>query len=118
VSQTLEAELIALKKCKAEMNETTRPLTEMIAKLSEEVELLSKPFREEIAKHEETIRNAALVMEESYTVDGVGKVTYRKGYERVSWDDAALQGYMTGGHPELEQYRKTTFVKPTVMISV
>lgn len=117
MTEPLEAEIHALKKCKDDLAETIQPLMDQKAKLDEEIAALSAPFEKEIAEREENIRNAVLVLEKSYKCD-VGKVTYRKGYPRVSWDDKALQGYMSAGHPEIEQFRKETFVKPSVTIVV
>lgn len=45
-----------------------------------------------------------------------GEATYRKGYERTSWDSKALAGY-AAAHPEIEKFKKVAKVEPTVGIT-
>lgn len=44
-----------------------------------------------------------------------GEATYRKGYDRISWDSKALSGY-AAAHPEIETFKKVTFVEPVVSV--
>jgi len=45
-----------------------------------------------------------------------GVATYKKGYERASWDSKALAGY-AAAHSEIEKFKKVTVVAPTVSIT-
>jgi len=44
-------------------------------------------------------------------------ISYRSGYERVSWDSKALVGY-AAAHPEIEVFRKVSIVSPSVSIKI
>ena len=89
--------------------------------LSTEIEILTqkrneiaKPYIEEIKKHEDNIRESVLNQEKSFKCN-FGNATFRKSYERASWDDKKLQGFSLV-HPEILECRKVSFVDATVTI--
>lgn len=45
-----------------------------------------------------------------------GVATYKKGYERTTWDSKALGGY-AAAHSEIEKFKKVTMVAPVVSIT-
>lgn len=45
------------------------------------------------------------------------EATFRKGYERTSWDSKGLDGYRVA-HPEISAFRSTKQVGPSVAIKV
>ena len=64
----------------------------------------------------EFITQKVLEAETSFSTP-TATATYRKPSTRTSWDNSALVGYMAA-HPELQQFRKVSPVKPSVSIKL
>lgn len=112
----LAAEFEAIAQLRGDLVEEVSELDKEIAILHEKRKEIAEPYETAIAEHEETIREEILLREKPFACTH-GKATFRKGYERVSWDDAALLGYAVD-HPGIEQFRKVSEVKPTVTLKV
>ena len=77
---------------------------------------LIKPQLEEINSLEAHIKKQALDEGIGAEIDGA-KVTIRAGYTRTSWDSKALVGYAVV-HPEINELRKQSEVKPSAIIKI
>jgi len=63
-------------------------------------------------------RIKATVLEAGESAEHLGvKATYRSGYDRVSYDSKALDGY-AAAHPEVLAFRKATQCRPSVSVKV
>lgn len=75
-----------------------------------------KPQLDAIREAETNIKKQALEAGEGAKIEGVS-VTVRAGYTRTSWNNKALTGYAVA-HPELNQFRKESQIKPTAIIKL
>jgi len=83
-----------------------------IARLKDQLLDLEEPLQE----IENEIKATVLEAGESAEHLGV-KATYRSGYDRVSYDSKALDGY-AAAHPEVLAFRKATQCRPSVSVKV
>lgn len=113
----IENEMLAIQSYKKELAEIVADKQSLVDRLMAEISATSEPYLERIRAREENIRNAALLRQSAFLCDA-GRVTYRKGYARHSWDDKALMGYVAAGHDELLMFRKETEIKPSVSVEV
>ena len=75
-----------------------------------------QPILAELKNMEKHIKTLVMETGEVAEVDGCA-VSIRNGYTRTSWNGKALQGY-AAAHPEIEQFRKSSEVKPAAVIKV
>lgn len=113
----IDTEFLAIHQLRLTMAEELGPYKAQMQELEAKMREIMDPFVEKIQAHEENIRNAVLMQEKSYKGE-LGKATFRKGYPRYTWDNKALEGYVAAGHDEILQFRKETFVEPSVSIGV
>ncbi len=85
-----------------------------IMKLQEKIDNISEPFAEKARILEDEIKAEVLGFGRKYE-HPLAEVSYRKGYIRASWDTKKLDGYSVA-HPEIQEFKKETEVKPTVSI--
>lgn len=90
-------------------------LSEMLAQYRDMKAELA-PALAALGELEKSIKTHVLETGETAEIDGAS-VSIRNGYERVSWDGKALAGYAVA-HPEIEQFKSVSAVKPTVVIKV
>ena len=115
-SVVLEAEFEAIAELKKTIAEQTAEIDEEITRLQALKMDIAGPSNILILEHTENIQRAILDGGKSFKCP-FGKATYRKEYERASWDSKALTGY-AAAHPEIEQFKKITIVEASVSISV
>lgn len=72
---------------------------------------------DEIAELETQIKEDTIAFGESVQVDGVGRVTYRSGYDRVTWDNGKMSAFVAV-YPVLETARKVSKTKPSASIKL
>jgi hypothetical protein len=97
-------------------NKATETLRTQIMDLEKQIEAISEPYDQQIADLQAKIAEEVKFTGKSFKCS-YGKATYRKEYERTSWDTKALMGY-AATHPEIEQFKKTSLVEASVTISV
>ena len=110
------------RECYDSMAEDTAELSAQISSLGESLVEIATPYRERMAELEVQIKTEALILGKGHKAEGVA-VSYRKGYERVSYDakqtDVVL-GFLRDVLPEsaksLEGARKSSFVSPSVNV--
>jgi hypothetical protein len=74
----------------------------------------SKPYDDKIKIKEKLLKD--ITLNECKTLEcNYGKVTFRKGYDRISWDRKKLE-VLSIKNPEIIKCRKLKFVKPNVFI--
>jgi hypothetical protein len=112
----LEEAFFRLHNLYANRNTATEELKTKIIELETELEALSEPYNRQIMDLQEKIE-AEVKLQGSAFKCSYGKATYRKEYERSSWDSKALMGY-AAAHPEIEQFKNITLVEASVTISV
>lgn len=110
-------EFFAIQQLKQTMTTELGPYKAQLQELEAKMREIMDPYVEKIQAHEKNIREAVLMQEKSYKGE-LGKATFRKGYPRYTWDNKALEGYVAAGHDELLQFRKESFVQPSVNIEV
>jgi hypothetical protein len=98
-----------------------RCVEEAGAELSAQIDALTAQLQAAIAPHmaeldaiEAEIKSAAIQEGAGFKAWGVA-VSYRKGYERVTWDGKKLDGYAQA-HPEIMPFRSVSQVAPSVSI--
>lgn len=97
-------------------NKAVEGLRKKIMDLEAEMEELSGPYDIQISELQTKIIEEVKVLEKPFKCQ-YGKATYRKGYERSSWDTKALMGY-AAAHPEIGQFKKITVVEASVSVSI
>lgn len=97
-------------------NKATETLRTQIMDLEKQMEAISEPYNQQISDLQAKIAEEVKFTGKSFKCS-CGKATYRKEYERTSWDTKALMGY-SAAHPEIEQFKKTSLVEASVTISV
>lgn len=112
----LESEFQNIYNARLALNEATKEIREKIMALEKEMEAIAEPHELAISEAEARIKNEILVEGKSFKCD-FGKATYKKEYERHSWDDKALMGY-AAVNPVIEKFRKTTTIPASVSLSV
>jgi chromosome segregation ATPase len=100
----------------SEKNKAIAEIHAKIMELEKEMEQISDPYDSKIAELRELITENVKLRGKSFNCSH-GKASFRKEYERTSWDTKALAGY-SAAHPEIEQFKKTTLVEASVTISV
>lgn len=105
----IEKKLVELATLKTAMAEELKP--HVLAMDSTE-----EKYTSSISELEQIIKDVTLLRATSFKSEH-GKVSYRKGYVRASWDDRALLGYAVD-HDAILSFRKETEVKPSVSIEV
>ena len=75
-----------------------------------------QPAITELKNMEKHIKQMAIETGEVAEIDGAS-VSIRNGYTRLSWNAQALNGY-AAAHPEIEQFRKSSEIKPSAVIKV
>lgn len=113
----LEAEFEAIVQLKHDLAGETEEIDKEIAILQEKRDSIAEPYLTAIQEHEEIIRNEILVREKAFKC-GFGQAIYRRGAQKVSWDDSALLGYAAAGHSEIEQFRSESEGKASVVLKV
>jgi len=93
-----------------------KEIREQIDKLEQQYNEIAEPFDTQIADIETEIKKAAIVAKHSFKTK-YGKVGYRKGYIRTSWDTKMLLGYAVA-HKEVLEFKKETEIKPSVTIKI
>jgi len=91
-------------------------LTDVIMSIEKMKEDIAAPYEEKIEKIKEQIKSEVLKRKDSFSCL-VGSAYYKRGYERISFDSKKLQGY-SAAHPEINDFKKVSFVEPVVSISV
>jgi hypothetical protein len=87
-------------------------LQSILTPLLESIKDIEDPYRSKMAKIEDIIKANSTG---SVTAHGV-KVSYRKGYPKVTYDSKALDGYAIA-NPDVLNFRSETQVKPIFSIS-
>lgn len=90
------------------------PIQAQIDALTVQLQEATAPYRAKLDALEVEIKAAALDDAASFKAHDVA-VTYRKGYDRVTWDTKRLDGY-AAAHPEVLPFRSVTAVAPSVSI--
>lgn len=101
----------------AELTERTEGIDKEIAELMERRAQVAEPYYDELAILTGLIVETVEEMGRGVGVEGVARATYRKGYTRYSWPNAALEGY-AAAHPEILDLRKESQVKPSVKVEL
>jgi hypothetical protein len=105
------------------MQEDTKPLRDRISALNEEFAAACAPFKDAMAAIEQEAK--PLIMQRGKTYSDVPGVTasYRKGYNRVSYDSKQtdmvlgfLRDVLPNAAEQLEKARKENAVAPSVSI--
>jgi hypothetical protein len=112
----LDEAFLQLHSLNSEKNKAVEGLRKEIMDLEAEMEALSVPYDTQISELQAKIIEEVKVLEKPFKCQ-YGKATYRKEYERSSWDTKALTGY-AAAHPEIEQFKKITVVEASVSVSV
>jgi hypothetical protein len=112
---TIYEKLEQAKQLRIARSQATKELYEQIMQLEKQMEAISAPFEEAYEAIEEEVRQEVLSIEKPFKSD-IADISYRKGYIRSSWDSKALTGF-AAAHPEIEQFKKETFVEPSVSIN-
>jgi N-methylhydantoinase B/oxoprolinase/acetone carboxylase alpha subunit len=97
-------------------NRAISDIRAQIMALEKQMEEVAEPYESEIATLHEQIQAEVKEAKSSYKCPW-GKATYRKEYERASWDDKKLQGFALA-FPDILEARKVTTVQASVSISV
>lgn len=100
----------------SEIEDRVRFIDETIKTLSEKRMELVKDLVSEAVELENTIEKEILKHGKSFKCVH-GAATFRKAYERTSWDSKKLEG-MALMIPEIEECKKTTIVEPSVSVKV
>lgn len=100
----------------AELADETRMITKIILNLEKQKEGLAEPYEKKIELIKGMIQKEILRREDSFK-GTYGSATFKRAYERASWDDKKLQGFMLS-HPEIKECRKVTVVDAQVQIKV
>jgi phage-related tail protein len=112
----LEATFHVLKNVYEAREEAIKDIRAQIMALEKQMEEVAEPYESEIATLHEQIQAEVKEAKSSYKCPW-GKATYRKEYERASWDDKKLQGFALA-FPDILEARKVTTVKASVFISL
>ena len=95
-------------------------LQERLTDLLRELEEINKPYKIKLSEIEEYIKAHALEIATSFEHMGV-KVSYRKGYERITWTSKEMDSICLKNPALLSVLapaRKVTLVDPRVSIAV
>jgi len=113
---SIESDFQTLYATIASRNEAIRELHDKVMVLEKEIEAIAEPYEKIITETQEKIKSEVLASGKSFKCNS-GKATFKKEYERHSWDDKALMGY-AAVHPVVEQFRKTTVIPASVSITI
>lgn len=97
-----------------DLQAATDPIQAEIDALTAKLREAAAPFQAQVDALEAEIKSAAVQEAASFKAHDVS-VTYRKGYDRVTWDTKKLDGY-AAAHPEVLPFRSVTVVAPSVSI--
>jgi hypothetical protein len=105
-----------------DMMEETAELRHQLETLQGQLAEMEAPYRDEMKTIEDEIKPRAMAWGQRRTANGVD-VSYRKGYDRVSYDSKRTDmvlGFLRDVLPDtaaaLEAARKVSFVSPSVTI--
>jgi phage-related tail protein len=112
----LEAKFHVLKNVYETREDAIKDIRAQIMALEKQMEAIAEPYESEIQELQEQIQTDVKETKTSYKCPW-GKATYRKEYERASWDDKKLQGFALA-FPDILEARKVTTVQASVSISM
>jgi len=101
----------------AELAERTAGIDAEIRELMERRAQVGERYHKELAKLNSAILVEVYDLGEGVEVEGIARATYKGGYTRYSWPNAALEGY-AAAHPEILKLRKETQVKPSIKVEL
>ena len=116
VESEIETELHQIACINEHIEHETRMKRMSLARLQKEIDAIEAPFREQIEKSENKIKELTLKEARSFKSD-YGKVTFTKGHVRTSWDTDKLLGYAVA-YPAVLNFKKESVVEPRVSIKI